>query len=93
MTKRTQPPNGYETEKLTFAAFLITSGRAELLGARPAGRGKSVLFILSASPTPEDVTAFFNGAGTVSALRFAEAMNNLKSVAYEVQRCDSSNQY
>ena len=87
MTKRTTHPSGYETEKLTFAAYLIASNRAELLGARPMGKGRAVAFILSNTPTPEDVTCFFNGAGTVSALRFAEAINNLKSVAYEVQRC------
>ncbi len=87
MTERTTHPSGYETEKLTFAAYLIVSDRAELIGARPMGKGRAVAFILSNAPTPDDVTCFFNGAGTVSALRFAEAINNLKSVAYEVQRC------
>jgi hypothetical protein len=87
MTERTTHPSGYETEKLTFAAYLIASDRAELLGARPMGKGRAVAFILSNAPTPDDVTCFFNGAGTVSALRFAEAINNLKSIAYEVHRC------
>lgn len=87
MSNRTTPPSGYETEKLTFAAYLIASERAELVGARPIGKGRAVAFILSKSPTLKEVTCFFNGAGTVSALRFAEAINNLKSVAYEVQRC------
>ena len=87
MTKRTQSTPGYETEKLIFAAYLIASDRADLIGARPASRGKDILFILSKSPSPEDITSFFNGAGTVSALRYAEVINNLKSVAYEVRRC------
>lgn len=90
MTERTTHPSGYETEKLTFAAYLIASDRAELLDARPIGKGRAVAFILSKAPTPDDVTCFFNGAGSVSALRFAEAINNLKSVAYEVHRCRSS---
>jgi len=87
MTKRTQLPPGYETEKLTFAAFLIASNRADLIGARPATRGKDVLFILSKSPSNKDITDFFNSAGQVSALRYSEVINNLKSVAYEVRRC------
>jgi len=87
MTKRTTPQAAYETEKLTFAAYLIATNRAELIGARPIGRGKAVTFLLSKSPSNEDVTSFFNGAGTVSAIRFAESINSLKSVAYEVQRC------
>jgi hypothetical protein len=87
MTNRTQFQRGYETEKLTFAAYLIATNRAELLGARPMGKGKAVAFVLSKVPSDSDVTAYFNGAGTVSALRFAEAINTLKSVAYEVQRC------
>ena len=90
MVQRTVPPSGYETEKLTFAAYMIASERAELVGARPIGKGRAVAFILTKAPTPEDVTCFFNGAGIVSALRFAEAINNLKSVAYEVQRCKPS---
>lgn len=87
MTERTPHPSGYETEKLTFAAFLIASDRADLLSAHPIGRGRAVAFILTKAPSPEDVTCFFSGSGTVSALRFAEAMNNLKSVAFEVLRC------
>ena len=90
MVQRTDPPSGYETEKLTFAAYLIASERAELLGARPIGKGRAVAFILTNAPSPDDVTCFFNGAGTVSALHFAEAMNNLKSAAFEVQRCQPS---
>ena len=91
MTKRTSPPSGYQTEKLTFAAYLIASDRAELLGAQPIGKGKAVAFTLSQAPSSDEITAFFNGSGTVSALRFAEAMNTLKSVAYEVKKCHVSN--
>jgi hypothetical protein len=90
MTERTTQPSGYQTEKLTFAAYLIATDRAELLSVQPIGKGRAVAFILSNAPTPEDVTSYFNGAGTVSALRFAEAINNLKSVAYEVYRCQTS---
>ncbi|MCX6834943.1 MAG: hypothetical protein NTW07_07390 [candidate division Zixibacteria bacterium] len=87
MTERSSTHLGYQTEKLTFAAYLIATDRAELLGAQPIAKGRAVAFLLSKSPTPDDVTSFFNGSGVVSALRFAEAINNLKSVAYEVQRC------
>jgi len=87
MTSRINHRRGYETEKLTFAAYLIATEKAELIGARPVGKGKTVTFLLSRIPSNEDVSSFFNGAGTVLALRFAEAINNLKSVAYEVKRC------
>lgn len=87
MTSRTNHRRSYETEKLTFAAYLIATEKAELIGASPVGKGKTVTFLLSKIPSNEDVTSFFNGAGTVSAIRFAEAINTLKSVAYEVKRC------
>ncbi len=77
----------YSTEKLTFAAYLIATDRAKLLGTNRAGAGRKVAFLLSQEPLPEEVTAFFNGSATVSALRFAEAINTLKGAAFELRKC------
>ena len=80
----------YETEKLIFAAYMVAAGKAELIGTYPLDKGKNVVFILSNAPSSDDVTAFFTGSAFVSALRFAETINTLKSVAYEVLRCSGS---
>lgn len=80
-------PSAYRTEKLTFAAYLVASDKATLLGTEPVKGSNKVLFCLSAKPEPEDVTAFFNGEAFVSALRFSETINTLKSAAYEARRC------
>ena len=73
----------YRTEKLTFAAYLIASGKAQLVGTEPHETGRNVIFLLSPEPDDEDVTGFFSGNAGVSALRYSEAMNTLKSVVYE----------
>lgn len=83
-------PQHYETEKLTFAAFLVATQKAELVGTKPLGRGKGVIFVLSKAPSSEEVTAFFNGSAQVSALRFSETINMLKSAAYEGLKCSGS---
>jgi len=41
----------YETEKLTFAAYLMASGKSELREARPISRSNIVLFVLSPPPS------------------------------------------
>jgi hypothetical protein len=77
---------GYQTEKLTFAAYLIASGKAQLVGTERHGSATNVLFVLSQAPTESELTGFFNGSAQVSALRYSETMNTLKSVAYEGRR-------
>lgn len=79
-------PAHYKTEKLTFAAYLILALNAELIGVTPLSDSRNVTFILSKSPEPEQITAFFNGTAKVPALRYAEAINRLKSIAYEARR-------
>ena len=76
----------YRTEKLTFAAYLVASGKAQLAGTEPNEGKSNVLFLLSQHPTQSDVTDFFSGSATVSALRYSEAINTLKSAAYEWKR-------
>jgi len=78
--------NHYETEKLTFAAYLIASKRCDFVGVKPIQGTRNVVFILSAPPLNDDITGFFNGSATVSALRLAETLSTLKSAAYEVRR-------
>jgi hypothetical protein len=77
----------YKTEKLTFAAYLIASGKAQLVGTERNGSATNVFFMLSEAPTESELTEFFNGCAQVSALRFSEAMNTLKSIAHEGRRC------
>ena len=73
----------YETEKLVLAAYLIASGQASLLGTKPVQHSRNVVFLLSARPSADEITHFFSGAATVSALRYAETINTLKGAAYE----------
>lgn len=79
-------PAHYKTEKLTFAAYLIVALKAELVGVAPMSNSRNCLFILSKTPNSEQVTGFFNGTAKVSALKYAEAVNSLKSIAYEARR-------
>ncbi|MEK7774849.1 MAG: hypothetical protein AAB305_03075 [Candidatus Zixiibacteriota bacterium] len=89
MTKRATPPL-YETEKLTFAAYLITACQNELVSARPTGQNRKVVFQLSQVPTQDQLRTFFDGTAKVSALRYAEVINRLKGAAYEVLRCNGA---
>lgn len=78
--------SNYKTEKLTFAAYLIASGKCELVGTEPTTGSSKVIFLLSKQPSDEDVSAFFTGSGQVSALRYSEVINSLKGVAYEARK-------
>ena len=80
------PKSTYKTEKLTFAAYLIASGKAELVGTESTPGSRNVTFVLSKRPSDEDISAFFTGSGQVSALRFSEVINSLKGVAYEARK-------
>lgn len=73
----------YSTGKLTFAAHLLASGKAQLLGTEPVPGSTKVAFVLSPHPATGDIEAFFNGSAIVSALHYSEAINRLKGVAYE----------
>ena len=86
MQNQTGAHKPYRTEKLTFAAYLVATGKAGLQGTEPNGQSKNVLFVLSHEPSQDEITAFFSGAAQVSALRFAEAISTLKSAAYEARR-------
>jgi hypothetical protein len=79
-------PTHYKTEKLTFAAYLMVALKAELVGVAPIGNSRNCLFILSKAPSQEQITGFFNGTARVPALKYAEAVNSLKSIAYEARR-------
>lgn len=74
------------TEKLTFAAYLIASGKSELVGTEPIPGSRNVAFVLSEAPTQEDLKGFFAGTAQVSALRFSEVINSLKGVSYEARK-------
>lgn len=82
-TARQKTPTVYESEKLTFCAYLVASGKAQLVDTKPTGNGRQVAFLLSYAPTKEEIAEFFSGSATVSALRYSEAMSTLKSAAYE----------
>jgi len=78
--------SSYVTEKLILAAYLIASGKADLLSARSSPGNANVSFVLSTIPTRQEITDFFNGVAQVSALRYSEAITNLKSIAHEERR-------
>ena len=76
----------YKTEKLTFASYLIASGKVELVGTEPTPGSRNVTFILSKKPTDEQISGFFNGSAQVSALRYSEVISSLKGIAFEARR-------
>jgi hypothetical protein len=76
----------YETEKLTFAAYIVASGKARFISTSPVPGSKIVSFILSNPPADGDVDNFFSGKAMVSAIKFAAALNTLKSAAFEAKR-------
>ena len=78
----------YQTEKLTLAAYLIASGKASLVGTKSIPHSRNALFLLSDKPSQQEVTDFFSGESQVSALRYAEVINTLKSAAHEERKQD-----
>jgi hypothetical protein len=80
------PKTLYQTERLTFASYLIAAGRSQLHAVRQNGNSRALLFVLAGAPSDEDVAAFFSGSGEVSALRYSEAMANLKCAVFEAKR-------
>lgn len=84
--KELSNPAHYQTEKLTFAAYLMVALKADLIGVTPIGNTRTCVFILSKVPSQEQITGFFNGTAKVPALMYAEAINRLKSIAYEARR-------
>ena len=83
---KNQNSRQYQTEKLIFAAYLIAKGKTELVGTKAIPNSRNVIFILSKSPSDDDITKFFNGSAMVSALRYAEAINTIKGTLYEMRR-------
>ena len=84
-----QPNNSsknYITEKIPFAAYLITLGKAELIGVQPVANSNNIGLILSKTPSNEDMTKYFMGNGRVPARRFTEILHDLKGVIYEARR-------
>ena len=76
----------FETEKLNLAAYLIASGSAELVRTYQSSSGAPVTFALSRWPSQETIASFFTGTGVVSALKYSEALTNLKSAVFETKR-------
>jgi len=76
----------YKTEKLTFAAYLIASGKTELVGTEPTPGSRNVTFVLSREPSDEEISGYFNGSAQVSALRYSETISSLKGIAFESRK-------
>jgi len=79
----------FQTEKLTWAAYLISAGKAKLVRAEPIPGTHNVTFILEGepgTPTQEDLSGFFTGTAQVSALRFSEVITSLKAISYEARK-------
>jgi len=80
------PTNSYETDKLNLAAYLIASGAVDLVRAYCPGSGSIVMFVLSRTPTENQISSFFNGTGMVSARKYADTLANLKAAVFEAKR-------
>lgn len=85
--------NKYLTEKLTFAAYLIASGKCELVGTEPVPGSRNVVFVLSENPSDEEISGFFNGSAQVSALRYSEVISSLKGIAFEARKKNTEGRY
>ena len=82
----TTPPSIYQTDKLSLAAYLVAAGIAQLAGVSPIEGSGKVAFRLSEAPSPEQLARYFSGEATVSALRFGDALSNLKAAVFEAKR-------
>ncbi len=82
----TSPPKHYETERMAFAAFLVATGKSQIVSVRPTGNGRQVVFILSDPPSSSVINGFFCGRAKVSALDFSNALATLKSLTYEAHK-------
>ena len=80
---------GYESEQLEFVAYLVTSGKFELVGARLLGPRQVVSFIVTPFPTKKDLQDYYSGTAEVSALQLSQAIRIFRSLADEVTRCGS----
>ena len=76
----------YRTSKLVFAAYLVATDKAKLIGVEPVPNGGNVAFVLSPEPTESDVSDFFGGDGTVSARKYSESLATLKGAAHEARK-------
>jgi len=76
----------YKTSKLTFAAYLIASGKAELVSTVLTPGNHNVTFVLSREPSDGEISGFFSGSAQVSALRYSEAISSLKGIAFEARK-------
>jgi len=75
MTKTTET---YITEDLHLAAYLTASGKAELQAIVGNNSWKKS-FRLSPPPSQGDISDFYTGSATVSALRLCETLRSLKA--------------
>lgn len=78
----------YETDRLNFAAYLITSGKSKLTGCRPKGDGRTVIFQLSAKPDQDTINRFYSGDGLISAFQYEQTLKMLKGRAIEMRRSE-----
>ena len=81
MRKETQQTQ-FRTTKMALAAYVLATGRATLIGTEPDEGSSRVSFLLSQTPTKEEITSYYSGSGTVSALRYWEALSSLRAAAY-----------
>ncbi len=75
----------YSTNHLALTAWLIASKSVELIEVLPPGERRDVTFVLT-QPDPEEVTAFHNGSGMVSARNYSSVLKRLKGEIYEARR-------
>jgi len=75
----------YQTDKITFAAYLIATGKSELVNVLSNGTDRRVTFVLAPTPTVSDIAAFFDGNAQVPAINYSETINELKRQAYRLK--------
>jgi hypothetical protein len=68
----------YKTNDIYLASYLISSGKC-LLEKIEELNGWRKAFVLVPEPTDQDISSFYSGSGTVSALRICGELRSLKA--------------
>ena len=70
--------NNYQTNDIYLASYLIASGFCDLAKITEFDGWKKT-FVLSPGPEDRDISAFYSGAATVSALKICNQLRSLKA--------------
>jgi hypothetical protein len=68
----------YQTNDIYLASYLIASGKYDLVKIEDF-EGWKKSFVIDPIPTDDIISEFYNGSGTVSALKLCNQLRSLKA--------------